>query len=273
LEMSGHNDSPAWGVYKPSWQAALCIAALRRRVARGALKKPLRKWLAHMSTQYDVEVDGLKLRCSVSDNYTEQMALERNGHTNRAAINLITSDLQQGDVFVDIGANCGLFTVFAARKVGGSGRVLAIEPLPQMLQRLKFNVAANGFTNVTVVESAVGAAAGSATIHVGKQQYGHSSLRPIDGYEAVQIAVAPLLAICQAAGVARIDALKIDIEGYEDRALLPFITTAPRSLWPTRILMEIDHVDRWETDCLQALTAAGYRIIGDRRGDALLILS
>ena len=164
------------------------------------------------------------------------MALERNGHTNRAAIDLITRDLQQGDVFVDIGANCGLFSVFAARKVGASGRVLAIEPLPQMLERLKFNIAANNFANVTVVETAVGAEAGSATIHVGTQQYGHSSIRQIDGYEAVQIPVAPLLAICQAAGVARIDALKIDIEGYEDRALVPFINTAPpcgqpRYLW------------------------------------------
>jgi hypothetical protein len=42
----------------------------------------------------------------------------------------------------------------------------------------------------------------------------------------------PLAHIIAAAGVNRIDTMKIDIEGFEDRALMPFIATAPRSLWP-----------------------------------------
>lgn len=261
-----------WGFYKPPWQAALCIAALRGRIARGAMKKPVRKLLARISPQYDVRVDGLKLRCRVADNYTEQMALERNGHTNRAAIDLITSDLGPGDVFVDIGANCGFFTVFAARKVGPSGRVIAIEPLPPMIERLKFNIAANAFTNVTVVETAVGGEVGAVTIHVGKQQYGHSSIRPIEGSETLQVPVTPLLQICEAAGVSRIGALKIDIEGYEDRALVPFIKTAPRSLWPDRIFMEMDHASKWETDCLASLIDVGYRKVWGSGSDALLAL-
>ena len=52
VRMSDHNDISDWGFYKPSWPAALCIAALRRRVARGAFKKPLRKLLANISSQY-----------------------------------------------------------------------------------------------------------------------------------------------------------------------------------------------------------------------------
>ena len=135
-----------WGYYRPTFPAAICITALRQRIARGAVKGPVRKLLARLSSEYDVEVDGLKLRCRVNDNYTEQMALERNGHTNRIAIDVITKDLKPGDVFVDVGANCGLFAVFAARKVGPTGRVIAIEPLPAMLERLRFNIAANGFT-------------------------------------------------------------------------------------------------------------------------------
>ena len=229
--------------------------------------------MALISSQYDVEVDGLKLRCRVADNYTEQMALERNGHTNRAAIEQITKELLPGGVFVDIGANCGLFTVFGARKVGAAGRVIAIEPLPQMLERLNFNIGANGFANVTVVGSAVGAEIGSVTIHVGKEQFGHSSVRAIEGYEALEVPVTPLLGICRQAGVSRIDALKIDIEGYEDRALVPFINTAPRSLWPARIFMETDHADRWESDCMAVLLGAGYRKVWGSGSDALLALA
>ena len=73
-----------WGHYRPSFPAALCIAALRGRIARGAIKKPVRQLLARISPQYDVEVDGLKLRCRVNDNYTEQMALEWGAHRIRA---------------------------------------------------------------------------------------------------------------------------------------------------------------------------------------------
>jgi FkbM family methyltransferase len=260
-----------WGYYRPTLPAALCITALRQRVARGAIKGPVRKLLARLGSQYDVEVDGLKLRCRVNDNYTEQMALERNGHTNRIAIDMITADLKPGGVFVDVGANCGLFVVFAARKVGPSGRVIAIEPLPAMLARLRFNIAANCFTNVTVCPTAVGAQRGKATIHVSPRQYGHASLVATDG-EELTVPVTPLQAIVESAGVRRIDALKIDIEGFEDRALLPFIRFAPRHLWPARIFMEVDHASRWQEDCLGGLLEVGYREHWRSGSDILLAL-
>ena len=52
--------------------------------------------------------------------------------------------------------------------------------------------------------------------------------------------------IVERAGIDRIDALKTDIEGFEDRALLPFFATAPRALWPKRIYMETDWATRRE---------------------------
>ncbi|MFA5899899.1 MAG: FkbM family methyltransferase, partial [Hyphomicrobium sp.] len=155
-----------WGQYRPKFLASLCISALRQRIARGAIKIPVRRLLRHLSPQYDIEVDGLKLRCRMDDNYTEQMAIERSGHNNRVGIDLITSYLKPGDVFVDIGANCGLYALFAARAVGRAGRVVAVEPLPEMLTRLRFNVVANGFSNVLIFETAVGATPGQAEIHI-----------------------------------------------------------------------------------------------------------
>ncbi len=265
------NEVDQWGYFRPSWPAAVCIAALRNRMARGAMKKPVRKLLGRISSEYDVEVDGLKLRCRVNDNYTEQMALERNGHTNRIAVDVITKDLKPGDVFVDVGANCGFFVVFAARKVGPTGRVIAIEPLPAMLARLQFNVAANGFANVIVAPTAIGAESGEAKIHVSTAQYGHASLVGTDG-ETLTVPVTPLLSIVESTGVKRIDALKIDIEGFEDQALMPFIRTAPRQLWPARIFMEVDHATRWREDCLAGLIAVGYREHWRSGSDVLLAI-
>ena len=42
----------------------------------------------------------------------------------------------------------------------------------------------------------------------------------------------PLLAVVTEAGLAGIDALKIDVEGFEDKVLVPFFRDAPPSLWP-----------------------------------------
>jgi hypothetical protein len=82
----------------------------------------------------------------------------------------------------------------------------------------------------------------------------------------------PLLEIVENAKLPRIDAMKIDVEGYEDRVLLPFFATAARSLWPRSIYMETLHAQRWATDCLKELLAIGYRVEGESKGDVRLLL-
>jgi len=258
-----------WGHRRPRPLARTCIELLRRRIARGAAKAPLRSMLRHLGDEYDIEIDGVRLRCRMSDNYTEQMAIERDGHGNRQAIDLINSGLDAGDVFVDIGANCGLFTVFAARKVGPTGKVIAIEPIPEMVRRLKFNIAANGYTNVVVAETAVGEGAGEIDIFVDATKYGHASASIHDGTPH-RAPVTTLVDICRDAGVEAIAGMKIDIEGYEDRALMPFFATAPASLWPRRIFIEIAQQSNWQQDLLAALADRGYGELWRSQSDILL---
>ena len=266
--MTIENAAP-WGHRKPRPLAKACIELLRKRIARGAAKAPLRSMLRHLGNEYDIEIDGVRLRCRMNDNYTEQMAIERDGHGNRQAIGLINAGLDAGDVFVDIGANCGLFTVFAARKVGPSGKVLAIEPIPEMVRRLKFNIAANNYTNVVVAETAVGESAGEIDIFVDATKYGHASASIHDGIPH-RVPVTPLLDICRKAGVEAIAGIKIDIEGYEDRALIPFFETAPVSMWPRQIFIEIAQQSNWQRDLLAVLDGYGYRELWSSQSDVLL---
>lgn len=263
----------AWGSRRPNVLARFCIRAMRRGVARGPLRKPFRRILRGISPYFDIEVGGLKWRCWVGDNLTEQRLLERGLHKNRAGISLIAGALGAGGVFVDVGANCGLYSLFAAEAVGASGRVLAVEAEPEMMRRLRFNAEANGFGQITFAEMAVGSEAGSATLHVREGQYGLSSLHSAVGGASVSVSVVPLASIVESAGLERIDALKIDIEGFEDRALVPFIKTAPRALWPKRILMETTHASRWTVDCLGALAEVGYVQAWRSDRDVLLALT
>lgn len=259
----------AWGTFAPKGVSALCIGAVRSGLVHGAMRRPFRHILQSRSPVYDVEVDGIKLRCWVGENFTEQMLVERGLHKDAPGIERIKSVLAPGDVFVDIGANCGLFTLFAARAVGPEGRVLAIEPSPKMVRRIRFNVSANGANNVTIAQTAVGADNGNATLYGGNHP-GLASLCATVGGSGTEVPVAPLLSLVERANLDRIDVLKIDIEGYEDRALVPFFRSAGRSLWPRLILIEKDHAARWETDCLAALRDAGYREIWTNGSDLLM---
>jgi len=264
--------SQDWGRCKPRGLAAVGIGLTRRRLVRGALRRLVGNAVSGMQPCFDVEIDGLKMRCMARDNYTEWGLVFTGARQDCSGRDTILSALAPGDVFVDVGANCGAYSLFAARRVGATGCVLAIEPMPEMIARLRFNVRANGFANVQIFETAIGPEAGSATLFVDTARRGHSSLIALDGATSTTVPVAPLLSIVTQARIDRIDALKIDVEGYEDRALLPFIADAERRLWPQRIFMEITWQSRWQTDCVSRLQAAGYRVAWQGRGDVLLQL-
>jgi len=63
--------------------------------------------------------------------------------------------LRPGDIFVDAGANIGLFTVIASRYVGARGHVYAFEPCAETHRRLLENVRMNGLTNVSCFQAAL----------------------------------------------------------------------------------------------------------------------
>ncbi len=214
----------------------------------------------------------MKMRCASRDNPTEWGLVFMGARQDHVGRDVIIARLRENDVFVDVGANCGAYSLFAARNVGPNGRVIAIEPMPEMLKRLRYNIAVNGFRNIEVVPTAVGPEAGTATLFVDEARRGLSSMEKLEGTTPLQVPVATLLSVVNRSGIDRIDALKIDIEGFEDRALLPFIGAAPRALWPKRIYMETDWAARWERDCIAGLIAAGYGEAWRSRGDILLRL-
>ena len=66
---------------------------------------------------------------------------------------------------------------------------------------------------------------------------------------------------------------KIDIEGFEDKALLPYISLMPQAMWPRHIFIELVHSQTWRTNCIQALGAAGYQQVWTDGRDSLMKLN
>ena len=77
------------------------------------------------------------------------------------------------------------------------------------------------------------------------------------GASASAVPCKPLVAVLAEAGIAAIDALKIDVEGAEDMVLAPFLRDAPRRLLPRLVLIE-DTRGFWQTDLFALLERHGY---------------
>jgi FkbM family methyltransferase len=257
-----------WGSCAPRLTAAVCIGVARYGIFRGKLRKMFRETVARAGP-YDITIDGIKMRCHMGDNFTDTGLVMKGARQDAQSLRIVLDALSPGNTFVDLGANCGLFSLFAARKVTPSGRVLSVEPLPLMTKRLRFNISANGFNNVTVVEAAVGAHEGVARFFVNERQHGESTMLVATG-TAITVPASTLQTIILNSGLTRVDTLKIDVEGYEDRALLPLIQKADRSIWPRKVFMETRWRERWASDCVNQLIAHGYELKWSDDRDALL---
>jgi hypothetical protein len=79
-----------------------------------------------------------------------------------------------------------------------------------------------------------------------------------------------LLDILREAKVSRVDAMKIDIEGFEVPVLEAFFQTAPRGMWPRLIIGEI--VGEGGAPLKNLLTAQGYRLDRSTKMNGILML-
>ena len=91
--------------------------------------------------------------------------------------------------------------------------------------------------------------------------------------KAIRVPSLRLQRILEEAGAARVDALKIDVEGFEDRVLTGFFADAPQALWPRAIVIEHLSKDEWLADCIADMRARGYVEIGRTRSNTLLTRS
>ena len=89
--------------------------------------------------------------------------------------------------------------------------------------------------------------------------------------KAIKVPSLRLQRILDEAGISRVDALKIDVEGYEDRVLTGFFREAPSSLWPRAVVIEHLSRSEWLADCIADMLARGYAETGKTRSNTLLV--
>jgi FkbM family methyltransferase len=131
--------------------------------------------------------------------------------------------IQPGMTVLDIGANCGLYTLLASTCVGPSGSVFAFEPSPRERKRLREHLWLNRCTNARIEPYALGSHTSQADLYVVQgAQTGCNSLKPPQVNEPVsptRVEVRTLDDFLEREGLTGVHFIKIDVEGGEMEVL------------------------------------------------------
>lgn len=196
-----------------------------------------------------------------------QMLLDRGSHIGSTIywygtyhgpeLDYLSRRLTPDMTFVDIGANQGVFTLFAAKRLV-AGRVIAFEPQAKNYNVLNTNLDANGLTNVLALKLALGSEKDTVALYSPVRPGG---ALPNEGMYSLYGETSPgaplpeivevdrLDAVLDEHGIGKVDLVKIDVEGSEFPVLLGASTLL--SAWKPCLILEINR---------SALERAGYGI-------------
>ena len=224
------NDVPAFGSHAPRGVLAIVLKLTRLRplgwlgrrlgfAGRTIGIKMLR------GRPLDVSSLGIRMRLYPAHNQSEKNLLFTPHLFDPDEREILAGRIGDNFVFVDIGANVGGYALFVAALAGPSARVLAIEPQPEIFERLVFNIGLNPFGTVKALECAVTDRDGTVTLFVDPSNSGQSSVRFVNSLQrsvAVKVTAKTLKTVVAEEQLTRIDAMKVDVEGAEELILEPF---------------------------------------------------
>ena len=270
------DDRSAFGHYALSpgrerlrlWAQSLGRGALARRIC-SLVRRVVSRGLPG---PFDVEAfPGQKARLYPGENLSDKRVfagVQFWDWAERTALGRAVRDADEPVYVVDAGANAGLYTLAIRSEARGKAlSILAIEPDPENLARLRFNIAASEADDgVTVAPVALSDRAGQTHIAAGHANRGELTL----GDEGTPVEMRPLADVVAGAGFPRVDALKIDIEGMEEAVLGHYLDGVPVDLWPRLVILEARRGET--TPALEMLLDRGYRTEVRTRMNAVLQL-
>ncbi|HOX07244.1 MAG TPA: FkbM family methyltransferase [Planctomycetota bacterium] len=153
-------------------------------------------------------------------------------------LRLVASRLLVGGVFVDVGANIGVYSVVAGMGVGSRGRVLAFEPGVQSHAVLARNVSVNRLGNTTIYRLGLAAMDGAARLYQHQDLSRCSLGKPAEGAPSDEIQLRRLDVVLSEEGIGRVDCIKVDVEGAEEMVLRGGRATLER--WRPAVIFEVN---------------------------------
>jgi len=192
-----------------------------------------------------------------------------------AELRLFDSLIRPSDIVFDVGANFGMYSALALRKLGGEGKLFAFEPNPRMQRLLERNAVSSVQGQVERLELGLSNQEGEAQFVVAEDS-AYSSLADtgrLGVSETIRVSITTLDAFVRARSLPRVDVMKIDVEGFEFEVLNGGRTLLERDDAPI-LMIEIADVNlaergRSRRDVLGLLGALGFEVRAIRAVGAL----
>jgi FkbM family methyltransferase len=204
---------PGWH-FDSGWESQKPPVQLRRMIWDEIKQRGLESRISF--TWYDQ----LKIFLHLGNDISSQLFVE--GRYDPNEFYFLNQLLSPGMTVVDLGANEGLYTLFAAKHVGDSGMVLAFEPSLREFQRLQNNLVLNKeITNVQPFQIALSNTSGTQLLkvaadnHSGQNTLGDFIYEGVTCLKAETITVRRLDDVLEELAVESVDLIKIDVEGAE----------------------------------------------------------
>jgi FkbM family methyltransferase len=152
----------------------------------------------------------------------------------------VKSSVKPGSIVFDIGAHMGFFANITAQITGSMGKVYAFEPTPSTFEMLQQMCSANKNNQTIVpVNAAVGKEEGVVTFYISNDKIDNTNsalgYRNAATHKPIDIPLTSIDTFVQKNNIARLDFIKIDVEGFEYDAVLGGLTTF-KTLKPKVIL-------------------------------------
>lgn len=276
-----HTSAP-FGTYAlPPWRERLRLSA--QKAPSGKLgswmisllrKASLAGHQTGMAGPLDIDVaEGVKARLFPASNRCEKRAYagvhiwdSEERHSLTQAINAHSEE--RPFVFLDVGANIGLYSLFvdaAARAAGKSTKIIAVEPDEENRARLTFNCNASACN--AIIEP-VGISDASGVGHLTPAKENRGAVAIVDDGTGVEVRLETLAELIERHQFTHVDAMKLDIEGRDDAALRAMIHQAPSTVWPKLIVVELSN--KGQNSIIDHLLANGYKLQRRTRINAIL---
>jgi FkbM family methyltransferase len=259
---------PPFGTFAPSRRLAAVLRRTRALPDGWIGRRMAYAWrrigLSRLAEPVDAEALGARFRLYPADNVAEKRLLFTPQYFDAAERAILVEAARSAGprfVFADIGANVGGYALAVAAAAAPGSRIIAVEPQPDVFERLCDNIRLNPGCMVKAVGCAVADLDGEVSLFIDRLNRGETGVRYLraarPGEEAVTVPARTLLSILTDERVSHLDAIKLDVEGAEDIILEPFFGDAPEALWPRLIVIE-DGRASWQSDLLGLFEAKGY---------------
>lgn len=181
------------------------------------------------------------------------------GDYERAELNTLKQFLTADSVFLDIGANFGLYTLNAAKIISHPGKIISFEPFSKNFEALQKNVKTNNLSQVQLINSAVSNVDSTIQLYLDENEnnLGSVSASPIENALIESVKTICIDGFLENTSLNKIDLVKIDVEGHEYNVLQGMKKTL-KTFQPA-LLIEILDESTVKNEITNFLTGLGYK--------------